>query len=183
MDAINCFHVFWTQLKVKHLEGRNNHINLSQMELASPWGLEDFPAGWKQEEGTGKTCLSSASRRTTWAPLLSSHLSFPHLLLLCPPHKHYSTSVPYLSEWITCDRKQTKICFFQLTLCFRHSWLDTEPELTLDWLPLLNTPEGWQRSAEAVWEGNAPLKSCSEICYETCSLSMSKSNETYTSMP
>ena len=45
MDAINCFHVFWTQLKVKHLEGRNNHINLSPKETASPLGLEVFPAG------------------------------------------------------------------------------------------------------------------------------------------
>ena len=129
VEAIDCFHVFWSQFKVKHLEGKKNHIDLSPKELASPWGLEDFPAGWKQEEGTGKTCLSSASRRTTWAPLLSSHLSFPHLLLLCPPHKHYSTSVPYLSEWITCDRKQTKIFFFQIhclwTLLTRYwTWAD-----------------------------------------------------------
>ena len=90
-------------------------------------------------------------------------------------------SLIFLSESLVTENK-LKSSFSKL-IAFGHSWLDTEPELTLDWLPLLNTPEGWQRSAEAVWEGNAPLKSCSEICYETCSLSMSKSYETYTSMP
>ena len=80
VEAIDCFHVFWSQFKVKHLEGRNNHVNVSPRDPASPWGLEDFPAGWRQE-GTRKTCLFSASRRTTWDPcwvLTSSSHTFSY---------------------------------------------------------------------------------------------------------
>ena len=42
IEAIDCFHVFWSQFKVKHLEGRKKHISLSSKELASPWGLKGF---------------------------------------------------------------------------------------------------------------------------------------------
>ena len=68
VEAIDCLHVFWSQFKVKHLEGKKNHIDLSPKELASPWGLEDFPAGCRQKEGTGKTCLSSVSRWISLGP-------------------------------------------------------------------------------------------------------------------
>ena len=63
VEAINCFHVFQSQFKVKHLKRRKNHINLSPKEPVSPWGLEEFPAGWGQQEGKGKPCLSSVRQR------------------------------------------------------------------------------------------------------------------------
>ena len=66
VEAIDCFHVFQSQFKVKHLKRRKNHINLSPKEPASPWGLEDFPAGWGQLEGKGKPCLSSVRQRMTF---------------------------------------------------------------------------------------------------------------------
>ena len=66
VEAIDCFHVFQRQFKVKHLKRRKNHINLSPKEPASPWGLEDFPAGWGQLEGKGKPCLSSVRQRMTF---------------------------------------------------------------------------------------------------------------------
>ena len=63
IEAFDCFHVFRSQFKIKHLERRKNHINLSPKEPASPWGLEDFPAGSGQQEGKGKPCLSSVRQR------------------------------------------------------------------------------------------------------------------------
>ena len=71
---------------------------LPPQELASPWGLEKCPAGWRQEEGTGKLCLSSASRWTSLGSFAEFSPLLPHLFLHCLPHKHYSASVPYLSE-------------------------------------------------------------------------------------
>lgn len=49
IEAIDCFHVFRSQFKIKHLERRKNHINLSPKEPASPWDWRT-PAGWGQQE-------------------------------------------------------------------------------------------------------------------------------------
>ena len=38
VEAIDCFHVFWSQFKVKHLEGRKNCINLSPQGASLPLG-------------------------------------------------------------------------------------------------------------------------------------------------
>ena len=79
------------------MEERKEPCLLPQ-ELASPWGLEKCPAGWRQEEGTGKLCLSSASRWTSLGTFAEFSPLLPHLFLHCLPHKRYSASVPYLSE-------------------------------------------------------------------------------------
>ena len=84
IEAIDCFHIFWSQFKVKHLEGRKNHINLSSKELASPWGLEDFQLDGGKKRGQGSHVCHQLPGERAWDPLLSSHLSFLHLLLFCP---------------------------------------------------------------------------------------------------
>ena len=85
IEAIDCFHIFRSQFKVKHLEGRKNHINLSSKELASPWGLEDFQLDGDKKRGQGSRVCPQLPGEQAWDPLLSSHLSFLHLLLFCPP--------------------------------------------------------------------------------------------------
>ena len=66
----------------------------------------------------GMSLLSfQVNKPGTFCSVLTS--PFPHLLLLCPPHKHYSASVAYLSKWITWDKKNLKPIFS------KHSWLDT----------------------------------------------------------
>ena len=59
---------------------------LSLKEPVSPWGLEEFPAEWRQEGGAGKPCLSSAFRRTS----LGTSAEFSPLL---------PTPSPSLSTW------------------------------------------------------------------------------------
>ena len=86
VEAINCFHVFQSQFKVKHLKRRKNHINLFPKELASPWGLKDFPAGWGQQEGIGKPCLSSVRQKMSLVKDIpqepSAHSPTHHLYVL-----------------------------------------------------------------------------------------------------
>ena len=113
VEAIDCFHVFWSQFKVKHLEGRNNHITSPSRNQSLPGDWRSFQLNGDKKGGQGSRVCPQLSGEQAWEPLLNSHLCFPHLLLLCPPHKHYSTSVPYLSKWVTSDRKQTKIILFQ----------------------------------------------------------------------
>ena len=84
IEAIDCFHVFWSQFKVKHLEGRKNHVNLSSKELASPWGLKDFQLDGDKKRGQRSRVCPQLPGKQAWGPLLSSHLSFLHLLF-CPP--------------------------------------------------------------------------------------------------
>ena len=84
---------------------------------------------------------------------------------LSTSHFTVHQSLIFLSESLVTENK-LKSSFSKL-IAFGHSWLDTEPELTLDWLPLPNTPYGWQFSAEAVWEGGSPMIACSGIWYQT----------------
>ena len=35
VEAIDCFHVFWSQFKVKHLEEKKNHIYYISIDLLS----------------------------------------------------------------------------------------------------------------------------------------------------
>ena len=111
MDAINCFHVFWTQLKVKHLEGRNNHINLSRKEPASSRAMEDFPAGWRQEESGRRVCPQLPGEQPgtlCWVLTSPSHTSFSVHLTNITVHQ----SLIFLSESLVTENK-LKIFFFQ----------------------------------------------------------------------
>ena len=70
-----------------------------------PGDWRTFQLDGDKKRGQGSCVCPLLPGEQAWDPLLSSHLSFPHLLL-CLPHKHYSASVPYLSKWITSDRKE-----------------------------------------------------------------------------
>ena len=97
IDAIGCFHVFWSQFKVKHLEGKKNHITSPLRKWPPPGNWRTFQLDGDKKRGQGSHVCPQLPGEQARDPLLSSHLSFPHLLL-CPPHKHYSASVPYLSK-------------------------------------------------------------------------------------
>lgn len=94
-------------------EGRKNNINLFLQGVFSP-----LPRNWRSFHGEtrrgNREAKSVLSFQVTqaWEPLLSSHLSFPQLLLLSTS-QHYSASV-FLSESLETENK-LKSCFSKNT--------------------------------------------------------------------
>ena len=142
-------------------------------EPASPWGLKDFPAGWRQKEGTGKPCLSSVSRWTSpgpsaaFSPLLPtpSSLSTSQTLQHIGPLSFYQSLI-FLSESLVTENKKSKIIFSKHT-ALRCSCLDiwTWVDIRLIASPqhtLRVTAFGW-----AMWGGGSPEKVRSGIWYQT----------------
>ena len=89
------------------------------------WRIFQLDGDKRRGQGS-RVCpqLPGEQNSLCWVLTFPSHtFSFSvHLTL-------YSASVPYLSKWITCDRKQTKIFFFQIhclwTLLTRYwTWAD-----------------------------------------------------------
>ena len=123
VEAIDCFHVFWSQFKVKHLEGRR--ITLTSPPSSRPplgtGGLSSCVETQRGDRDAMSVLSFQMNKPGTFCWVLTS--PFPHLLLLCPPHKHYSASVAYLSKWITSDKKRRnlKSFFFSKHTAFRHS--------------------------------------------------------------
>ena len=133
VEAINCFHVFWGQFKVKNLEGREEtHSTLPQG--ASPVPRPGALSRWM---GAGSGCRaalpvlsvqvqkpgnSSAGFHTLLSTPSPSLLHVTHTHVHAHAHKHASVrthtrahahahtpckvSISKLSKWISCDRKQ-----------------------------------------------------------------------------
>ena len=126
-------------------EGR---ITLTAPPRSWPPALDwrSFHEGEKKREQGSRVC-PQLSGEQAWEPLLSSHLSFLHLLLLCPPYKHYSTSV-FLSESLETENKlkssfpkYTVFGHSRLRTCSQKKWLvSSEPRYEEDFSPF--TDEG-----------------------------------------
>ena len=127
VEAINCCHVIRTQFKPKHLEGRNNHINLSRKEPASSRAMEDFPAGWRQEESGRRVCpqLPGEQSGPLWWILTSSFHTFSYSVHLTNITVHQS--LIFLSESLVTENK-LKFAFS------KHTALETPDSiLNLSW--------------------------------------------------
>ena len=92
-----------------------NHIN-SPKNWHPPGDWRTFLPDGDKKSGQGSLVCPQLPGEQAWEPLLNSHLSFPHPLLLCPSHKRYCASVLYPSKWTTWKNKQIKIFFYQACL-------------------------------------------------------------------
>ena len=135
------------------VSSKSNTWKEGRITLTSSPRSRPLPRNWRSFHGgdkkreQGSQVYPQLSGDQAWEPLLSSHLSFPHLLLLCPPHKHYSASV-FLSESLETENK-LKSCFSKHTV-FGHSrlrtcsqkkwWVHSEPRYEEDFSPF--TDEG-----------------------------------------
>jgi len=79
----------------------------------SPGDWRTFQLDGDKRRGQGSRVCPQLPAEPAWDPLLSSHLSFPQLLLLCPhkQRKACHASIPNISKGIALDRK---ILFFQI---------------------------------------------------------------------
>ena len=167
---------------------KSNTWKKGKIALISPPRSRPPPGDWRIfqldgdiRRGQGSHVCPQLAGEQGWEALLSSHLSFPHLLLLCPPHKHYSTSVPYLSKWITCDRKQTKIFFFQ-THCL---WTLLTWYWTWANMRLIASPQHTLRVTAFSWSRvgrRLPLESLFRNLISNYSLSMIEPNKNFMQM-
>lgn len=136
----------------------------SSLRSWPPQGLEDFPAGWRQEEETEKPCLSSASRWTTWDPLQSSHFFLQPLLfypVLRQTHTHRLQGINPLSfMWISFDRRQANKNQLLQTKALLDN-LDKIVHLTGYRLlsSLLTSPKIWHSiELKQVWKRGSPCE-------------------------
>ena len=83
VEAIDCFHVFWSQFKVKHLEGRR--ITLTSPPSSRPplgtGGLSSCVETQRGDREAMSVLSFQMNKPGTFCWVLTS--PFPHLLLLC----------------------------------------------------------------------------------------------------
>ena len=118
IEAIDCFHVFWSQFKVKHLGGRNNHITSPHPTRSQP-----SPGDWRTS-----SWMETRRGDREAVPVLSFQVNKPGTLcwvLTSPSHTSFSVhftnitvpqSLLFLSESLQKEKKCTKIPFCLWTL-------------------------------------------------------------------
>ena len=73
------------------VSSKSNTLKEETIMFTSPSGSQ-HPLGtgglssWLETRGDREVVSVLSFQENNLGPLLSSHLSFPHLLLLCPPH-------------------------------------------------------------------------------------------------
>ena len=67
VEAIDCFHVFWSQFKVKHLEGRRITLT-SPPSSRPPLGTGGLSSWMETRRGDREACLFSVSRWISLGP-------------------------------------------------------------------------------------------------------------------
>ena len=122
IDAINCFHVFWSQFKVKHLEGKKNHITFPTRRWPPPGNWRTFQLdGDNRGDREAVSVLSFQVNKPgtlCWVLTSPSHTSFSVHLTNITVHQSFI----FLSESLQTEKKCTKIpfCLWKLLPQYLH---------------------------------------------------------------